>query len=139
MRTIQIGFIVNHPMTHQVMRIYRERERRKNTVLDTIQPRAFSFVGVQNDGMNYPSNTDTKNKKQHKSHVHHISSNFRPLLLLVLITPSVLVAGAARELLGGMNHMGRTSRQPSGKTFFTILDTHGGILRDWVCLKMGYP
>jgi hypothetical protein len=111
--------------------------------LDTIQPRAFSFVGVKNEGLlRYELSKQykhTKKNKQHKSHFHHISSNFRPLLLLVLITPSVLVAGAARELLGGMNHMGRTSRQPSGKTFFTILDTHGGILRDWVCLKMGYP
>jgi hypothetical protein len=28
-----------------------QRERRKNTVLDTIQPRAFSFVGVKNEGL----------------------------------------------------------------------------------------
>ena len=60
-----------------------------------------------------------------------ISSNFRPLLLLVLITPKPVFV-AAREVLGGMNHMGRTSKQPSGKTFFTILDHRGHPMGDWV-------
>ena len=61
---VQIGFIVNHPMTHHVIE-NRERERQRdieeNIVLDTIQHRTFLLLVLKMEvysSMNYPSYAD---------------------------------------------------------------------------------
>ena len=92
MRIVQIGFIVNHPMTHHVIE-NRERERvteryRRKHSFGYHSASNLSFVRFQNGGLlQYELSKQCRQTKTHQSHINPMfiaSSNFRSLLLLLI-------------------------------------------------------